>query len=155
MRINTGIVLDKDFRVTTNGKREMDFTITGQHLFPLETPIPVYKKKEGCIGIGIVKSIYMTAESTTIQFVMSRVSKQEAAAYTNLYQNQLATQITEDDPYVTEAFIPGAAGVKVSAMDEGSIIDNPTLPRYPSHSSLMDNYDDEYEDDDDDDYHWD
>lgn len=153
MRINTGIVLDKYFRVTTNGKKRMNFTMTGQQLFPLETPIPVYKKEEGCIGIGIIKSIYMTAESTSIDFVMSKVSKQEAGAYTNLYQNQLATDDAEDDPYATEAFIPGAAGVKASAMDEESIIDNPTLPRfpYPSHSSLMD----EYEDDDDDDYHWD
>lgn len=84
--------------------------VTGECYIPCETPVPVIQKGKKCIGIGIVRSLTITAESTDISFNLStNVSKEKKQAYYDLYRNNVSAITNSDDPYEnTDQIIPGA-----------------------------------------------
>jgi hypothetical protein len=49
MKVATFIVVDDTL---SRNKEEFEFTVNGDVIYPLETPMPVIRKGTGCIGIG-------------------------------------------------------------------------------------------------------
>ena len=148
MKIATFVVVDDKL---SSRRGEYVYTVNGDVIYPLETPLPVIQRGKGCIGVALVNSSTRTKSSTTINFAMSKVSKTEADAYYTLYRNQISMSNSEEDAYenASDMVIPGmmtSAGVKPKTTrdNRNSSRTYGTKPR-----SLSDIYED------DDDYHWD
>lgn len=142
MKFATFIVVDDTFK-----KREKsNFTVNGDVIYPLGTPMPVILKGSGCIGVGIVLESTRKGSSTSITFKLSKTDKASADAYYDLYRNQISVSSdASEDAYdnAADMVIPGMmAGAnikpKLSEDDRGR-------SRKRSLSDFMD---------DDDDYHW-
>lgn len=104
MKILQFIVVEENMR---NGRNK--YTVSGECYLPCGTTFPVIQKGKGCIGLGMVKSLYITQTTTEIEFDLSReISKEKKNAYYDLYRNVLSTSKT-DDPYGdSDQIIPGA-----------------------------------------------
>lgn len=111
MNILGFIVVDE--RNMRNGKNS--YTITGENYIPCNTPVPVIAKGKGCIGIGMVNSLLITATSTKIDFTLEKdISKAKKEAYYGLYRNTVTVGNTNDDPYESDTVIPGAMAGRTS-----------------------------------------
>ena len=140
MKFTTFIVVDDTFK-----KREKcNFTVNGDVIYPLGTPMPVIVKGSGCIGVGIVLSSTRNGSSTSITFKLSKTDNASANAYYDLYRNQISVSSDSDDAYenASDMVIPGmmaGATVKPKLSDDDRI-----RTRKRSLSDFME----------DDDYHW-
>lgn len=110
MQIQNFIILDEQPRGMFDRKESVK-TISGQVYLQLGKPLPIILRGTGCIGIGLVTELRITEETTTIKFTAEEVGKDFAIAYYALYQNQISTDDSTDDPYEqTDQIIPGAMG---------------------------------------------
>lgn len=83
--------------------------VTGECYIPCGTPVPVIQKGKKCLGIGVVKSLRITAETTDITFELStNISKEKKQAYYDLYRNNASISDSEDPYENTDQIIPGA-----------------------------------------------
>ena len=105
MKFATFIVVDDTFK-----KREKcNFTVNGDVIYPLGTPMPVIVKGSGCIGVGIVVSSTRNGSSTSITFKLSKTDNASASAYYDLYRNQISVSTDSEDAYenASDMVIPG------------------------------------------------
>lgn len=102
------ILLDPHTTVFMN--RSNNYRVSGMVIFPINSPIPVIVKGEGCIGIASVSKFTVDATSTTITFTLEECSKEASKVFYNLYKNYtVGGGIDADDPYSnTDQLIPGA-----------------------------------------------
>lgn len=93
---------------------ENQITLSGEHHYPLETPLPVIIPNKGCFSLGMVTGYHVSKTSTTIWFVESKVSKEDGKAYYALFKNVMS--VSDDDSYEqTDTLIPGMAGSVTTA----------------------------------------
>ena len=149
MKFATFIVVD-DTLLKRHG--EVSFTVNGDVIYPLETPMPVIRKGTGCIGVGMIKSSTRSKSATTITFILSKCNEESARAYYDLYRNQISISPNTDDVYdaASDMVIPGmmaSAGIKPKVSSDNY------RPRRKkeSHTSLTDYLNDDDDDDSDDD----
>lgn len=106
MRISNFIVVD-DYKRIKNGSTFLH-SVNGTVIYPLETPLPIIQKGNGCIGIGMISEIVMSSSSTRITFTVSKVNSDDADAYYRLYQNQVSVSNDTDGYDVgADMVIPG------------------------------------------------
>ena len=104
MKLANFIVVDD----TMSRNRDIcTFTVNGDVIYPLETPLPVIRKGSGCIGIGIISSSTRKSTTTSITFKLSETSASAANAYYDLYRNQVSTGGSDDAYDTSDAIIPG------------------------------------------------
>ena len=137
MQIATFIVLDDPLK---GYSKTQSRTVNGEVYYPLETPMPIILKGKGCIGIGMVNEMTISTSSTTIVFVASKISDNDANAYYALYRNQVSVSSnTSSDLYEqSDAIIPGM-------MTSINRKQHQPEPRRRNRS-LMDYVDDDYDD---------
>ena len=106
MKLAQFIIVDD----TMNRKNRdtFEFTVNGDVIYPLETPLPVIRKGVGCIGIGIISTSVRKNTTTSITFRVSETNKDAAKAYYDLYRNQVSSS-NSDDIYdnASDTIIPG------------------------------------------------
>lgn len=112
MQISFYIVLDANIslrHIRVRDSNEYEYTNTGTIIYPFNTPLPIIRKGEGCIGIATVTKIIMTGSATTVRFTYTEVDEQMAKAYYSLYKNS-AVMNASDDVYANaeDTIIPGA-----------------------------------------------
>lgn len=93
---------------SNHGSGTYEHTVTGECYIPCNTPVPIIRKGHGCIGIGVVKSLLITAESTRIEYDSREISKEKKKAYYDLYRNNMSVSDVEDPYANTDQVIPGA-----------------------------------------------
>ena len=149
MKFATFIVVDDTL---SKKQGEAIFTVNGDVIYPLETPMPVIRKGVGCIGVGMIKSSMRSKSATTITFILSKCNEDSARAYYDLYRNQISIAPNSDDVYdnASDIVIPGmmmSAGVKPKISSSNS---SPRKRRNETYGSLTDYLDDDDDDDGDD-----
>jgi len=114
IQLSQYILVDKNVRMKelkTNGGL-LQYTNNGTKLYPLGIYLPVIRKGEGCIGLGIVRQITINETTTKITFeYISEISTADAKAYYTLYRGQISmAQDSSSDIYdnAEDTFIPGA-----------------------------------------------
>lgn len=108
MKLETMLVLDENVR-----GNEARVTLVGQRLYDIGTPIPLIVKGEKCIGIATVQQFLVMKDSTRVEFTINTNIRDETKkALFTLYQQNKMMLDDEDDPYETDAFIPGAMGLR-------------------------------------------
>lgn len=113
--IDSGIDIN-DLYISGGGYREeaelYSYTNSGNHIYPLGVFLPVIKRGHGCIGMGIVRTIVMTENSTQVEFEYTKtVNPQHAQAYYSLYRGQVSMgNSSSGDIYESseDMLIPGA-----------------------------------------------
>ena len=91
-----------------NGER-CNTNVSGQKIFPIGKLVPVIVSGQGCIGIGAIKEIRITEHQTNVQFTFSRVSKQSAIAYYDLYRNTISNSTDTGYENAEDTILPGLA----------------------------------------------
>lgn len=106
MKFATFIIVDDTL---SRNREKCEFTVNGDVIYPLETPMPVIQKGKGCIGIGYIMSSTRRASSTTITFKLSNCSAEAGRAYYDLYRNQISVSNDVNDAYdnASDMVIPG------------------------------------------------
>ena len=127
-------------------------TLNGEVYIQPETPVPVIQKGKGCIGIGMVSELRITASSTTIIFEVRETTESNMEAYYALYRNQISVTPSSDSYDESDVIIPGAIrSVSGNGSDykpsKGSNKDIYGEPRRKNRS-ILDIADDDEE------YHW-
>ncbi len=160
------ILIDKNVRMKELKKSGglLQYTNNGTKLYPLGIYLPVIRKGEGCIGLGIVRQVTMTETTTRISFeYISEISVADAKAYYSLYRGQISmTQDSSADIYdnVDDMFIPGAvSSVNINAsrpgnnlrVKKGDDVDRDTDDEVRSILSRQRDFNSFYDDDNDDD----
>ena len=148
MKFATFIVVDDKL---SRDKETCEYTVNGDVIYPLLTPLPVIKQGSGCIGIGIITSSIRKSSSTTVVFSLSKVSSEDANAYYNLYRNQISTLEDADDAYEATAdmIIPGMM-TRVISRPKGPSSGRPSPKRRQEPRRSLSDY---MDDDDDDDFY--
>lgn len=111
MEMKNFIVIDDSLRAKRSGYDEYSHCMNGAVFVPLETPIPVIQKGKGCVGVGMVSKIIMTASSTTIIFTVEDTTESNAKAYYDLYRNQVSLSNEKDVYDNSDVVIPGVMGI--------------------------------------------
>ena len=107
LRLSNFIVTDSGSvsRHHPHNTTEMDVCM----IVPLDQPLPVIVRGQGCIGLGVVTSITLTPTGTVIKFDLDdSISDNEAKAYYNLYRNQASSSSGGDRYSSADTVIPGA-----------------------------------------------
>lgn len=91
-----------------NGER-CNTNVSGQKIFPIGKLVPVIVSGQGCIGIGAVKEIRISEHQTNVQFTFSKVSKQSAIAYYDLYRNTISNSTDAGYENTEDTILPGLA----------------------------------------------
>ena len=115
MNLMNFIVLDSSDKLKENkiGHNLYEYTVSGEVFINLETAIPVIQQGKGCVGLGLVKKLTITKNSTTIEFTCDQISNQAAEAYYSLYRTN--TALGNDDSYDSQdVLIPGAMATATS-----------------------------------------
>ena len=142
MEILNFIVIDDSLRSKKISRSEYAHTIGGAVYLPVETSLPVILKGEGCVGLGSVSKLEITAEATTIYFKVYEIDESQKKAYYALFRNQV-TMSNSDDPYDnTDQIIPGMMTSTTKSKDASSLNYNRNQRR--SHNSLSDFMDEDY-----------
>lgn len=134
MKLLQFIVVDEQLR---DGKNL--FTVTGECYMPVGKQYPVIRRNSGCIGLGTVKSVLITQNSTEIEFNLTRdISKETKKAFYDLYRNNVSVHDSNSDPYEnTDQVIPGA--MVTNTKKKSSFGDS---SRYRDYRTRDDDYDD-------------
>lgn len=137
MILSNFIVLESNPHAGYSEEEEISYTLSGQYLFPIDTSLPVIVRGKGCIGLGIIRSITLTADMTTIDFEIAKATKEEKKVFYSLYQSVSAGGTISSDPYEnTDVLIPGAMGSRKSTDTRN--YDRPTYRSNTSLSSYLD-----------------
>jgi hypothetical protein len=134
MNFATFLVIDAETNTRSMRRSAKDYQYSeqGEIIYPLEVPIPIIKRRTGCIGIAVISELKITKTKTTIVFSITEIDKTAANAYYQLYRNTASmNQMSSDDVYsnAEDAIIPGAMG-------NNSNIQQPNKPQYGNNRSL-------------------
>lgn len=165
------ILIDKNVKMKelrkNNNNNLLQYTNNGTKLYPLGIYLPIIRKGEGCIGLGVIREIIMTETTTKISFeYINEIGASDAKAYYSLYRGQISMgQNSSADIYdnAEDVFIPGAVNslninssrprnnLRVKKGDDNTV-DNGTDNEVRSILSRQRNFDNVYDNDDDNDY---
>jgi hypothetical protein len=107
MNVSQFIVLDKS---EYNPKRkEASYAISGMRLFPIGKPLPIIVSGVGCVALGTITKLTMTADITTVEYKVDPVIKEHAVAYYSLYRMQSSSSNSIEDMYdnYEDDIVPG------------------------------------------------
>lgn len=113
------IELDKDDTLNSIkiGKNKYSYSIQGMNIYMIGVPVPIIRKRVGCLGLAVPQKFTVTENTTTVEFTITAIDKTAELIYYNLYKNFVNMNISNDtDIYDADVLIPGAIMSSNSSM---------------------------------------
>lgn len=118
--IRSSIVLDREVSLGSisirSSRREDEYAYSnnGTLIYPIGIAVPVIRRGTGCIGVGVISEVILTATTTKITFTFNdQISESDKRAFYSLYRNQVSMEggVNRDIYDASEdVVIPGAIG---------------------------------------------